>query len=219
MAKIETIVKRACQLAGVVTSDDDSVPADYATPVFELLKDLVAQLNVQAEISFGVRKDTLTVNGDKVTFLASGTPAADTVIGFVPLIAPRVIIDKTSLTLSSIDTVLTREASDITVFAFNVANGYSELLFAGPVAKSATIISNTPLTIDVSPAGNVNVPDSYVSYMTMALAVDVARFYQFDEKIAILSAKEQSLKTDIAANNVAQAPIRQNLSLALAKYA
>lgn len=218
MPKIESLIRRAAQLSGVVASNDNAVPGDIASPVLQLLRDMVDELNAQNEISFGSRVDGVSVIGSSLTFCKTGDSAQDVLIGFVPLVSPDVIYQGRKLEQRSISDALSCESSAPECFAFVVGVDNSQLIFNCAGIGEIKIVSNSPIEIDAAYSGSVHVPECYTTYLTTKLAAAVASFYQRTEKMAILSAQELALRQKLATNNLSHSPIRRSLCRALNKF-
>ena len=68
MASIAFLIKSALKDAGLYLSEGDSVPANYLNPCFDILKNVVNELNAQTSITFSQKRDDVNVVGDKLTF-------------------------------------------------------------------------------------------------------------------------------------------------------
>lgn len=231
MALTSHIIAKALKDTGIYVSEGNSIPGDYYFPCFELLKDLVAELNSQTAIQFEQQVDNYDMSGSKLTFkkytdeeleiITSGgsIDITDRFIDFVPLTTPKVYIDGYHLEYISYRDLLDRMFDDMPEFyTFNVGNDYSELVFNAPVSSTITLLRTVPIRIDDEPYGNLYVPDAYVHYIVIRLSEMVATRYQFTETALIFAQKSEKTGNILTNNNTSRKPVKRNLAAGLNKF-
>lgn len=231
MAFISHIIKKALKDTGIYCSEADSVPADYYNPTFEMLNDVIAELNTQSAIIFSQQSDIVSVVGNKLTFKkyteaeqaiidGGGTvDITDRLVDFVPITNPIVYIDGFHLDFVSYRDLIDRQTeSCVTCYTFNLGKDYSEIIFNGNVANTITLLRNVPIEIDDEPFGEVHIPDSFVHYLVTKLAESVAIRYQFTETASIFAQKGERTGNILANNNVSRRPVNRNLITGLNKF-
>lgn len=231
MALTSHIIKKALKDTGIYVSEGDSVPGDYYNPCFDLLKDLVSELNSQTAIQFEQQVDNYAMAGYKLTFkeyteeeraiITSGgtVDITDRFVDFVPITLPKVYINGYHLEHISYRDLLDRLSDSIPeYYAFNIGNDYSELIFNAPVANTITLLRNVPIRLDEEPFGNLYVPDAYVHYIVTRLSEMVAIRYQFMETASIFAQKGEKTGNILTNNNASRKPVKRNLVTGLNKF-
>ena len=231
MAKTANIISKALRDAGIYVSEGKSPPAEYYNPSFELLHDIVNELNMQTAIIFEQKADSVFVSGSTLVFKpytedelaiiqGGGTvDITDRLVDFMPLTKPTVYVDDFHLEYMSFRDLLDRTTgSSIECYTFNVCSDRSELVFNANVNGNIKILRKVPIVIDVEPYGEVHVPDSYVHYIVSKLAEAISIRYQDDEKAAIFRGKSAVLGNMLVNSNETKKPIRHNLVEGLNKF-
>lgn len=231
MALISNIIRKAATNIGMQITEDEAVPSDILDPMFELLKDVVSELNTQTAISFGQEATDITVSGNLLTFMpyteaeqaiidGGGTvDITDRLVDFIPMTSPTVYFNGYSLPQLSVKDILNlRSGSCVTSVAFNVKSDRSELLFDGNVASTISILRNIPILIDDAPYGNVDIPEPYVTFLVMKLSELGAGHFQFYEKAQFYTEKSKTSASNLSINNLSHKPITHNIYLGLNKF-
>lgn len=230
MSKIAHIIKKALKDTGIYVSEGDSVPADYYNPTFEMLKDVIAELNTQSAITFSQQNDDIVVEGNKLTFKkyteaeqaiidGGGTvDITDRMVDFVPLTNPIVYNKGYHLDFVSYRDLIDRKSDCLECYAFNLGTDYSELIFNANVGGDLSILRNIPIDIDDEPYGDVHVPDAYVHYLVTKLSESVAIRYQFMETASIFAQKGERTGNILAQSNTSKRPVKLNLLAGLNRY-
>lgn len=219
MAKISHIIRSAVQDIGMTIAEGETVPGDIYKPMFELLGEVVSQLNTQAGLSFSQGMLDTTVSGDRLTF--SNTPGVDTITSVIPIIAPDVITSNSVklriVTLTDLYSIPVQV--DLEAFAFNRLETESVLYFNRPLnGESIKIIYRAPITIDAAPYGDVQIPNEYVPFLVAKLAEAGAVRFQWHETADAMARKANANAGLLVNNNMSRQPIRHDVYASLNKF-
>jgi hypothetical protein len=232
VAKIAHIIRQAAQQTGVYTAEGDAVPGDIYAPMFEMLVDIVRELNTQNAISFGKGMIDLAVSGRKITFKPYTTAEqaiidgggsvdiTDRVVTITPDIAPAIYLQNNPLLmLSYVEIIKYKSDSSPEFYAFNRLIDSAEILLNAPGGgENFTIAYNIPITIDSEPFGDVQIPPTFDRFLIAKLVEAAAGHYQFQETQAIARMRVSDLGAGLATNNTANAPISADRWGALNRY-
>lgn len=232
MAKIAQIIRQASQQAGIYTAEGDAVPGDIYAPMYQMLVDIVRELNTQNAISFGKATLEISVIGRKITFkpytdaelaiIAGGgsIDITDRVVDFIPDVAPSLYLRTTPLQmLSYVDILKYNIESAPEYYAFNRLVDSAEMLInANGRNEQFTILYNIPITIDAQPFGDVHIPPTFDRFLIAKLVEAAAGHYQFQETQAIARMRVSDLGAGLATNNTANEPITADRWGALNKF-
>lgn len=232
MAKIAYIIREAAQKVGVYTAEGDAVPGDIYLPMYNMLRDIISELNSQNAISFGKELITTTITGDTITFQpytaaeqaiidgGGSVDITDRIVTILPDVAPDVYVDSVKcLLLSYSDLLALQNVYMPEWYAFNRKIDKAEILFPTEIkGKSVKILHNIPLRIDDAPYGDVHVPETYVRFVIAKLIASAAQHFQFEETAMMARMQVSDLGAGLATNNMASKPIKANLHTALNKF-
>lgn len=216
MALITHIVQKALQNAGVYVSEGDGVPGDYLNPCYDMLQDIVAEMNAQSAIVFEQGIVSTTVQGDTITFKkyteeeqaiidGGGTVnITDRIVDFVPVQYPTgLTVSETKLRFVSLsDVALYQNTSQATCYAFQKMATEAKIVFDAPLRGSMVkFVINKPIEIDNETTGEIHIPPAYDHLFVTKLAEAASLRYQFTES-ASLFAQKGSVQANALANNV-----------------
>lgn len=230
MASITHIIKSALKDAGIYLSEGDSVPADYLNPCFDILKNVINELNAQTSIIFSQKRDDVNVVGDKLTFKkytedeqaiidgGGSVDITDRLIDFVPCTNPVVYYNGYHLNFVSYRDLIDNASSELCAYTFNVDYDSSEIIFNAPVCGQISILRNVPIEMDEEPFGDLYVPKPYEHYIITKLTEAVALRFQDKEGASIYAQKADKKETTLANNNTSRKPVKMNLMAGLNKF-
>lgn len=229
MSQTAQIIKKSLKDVGLIISETETVPGEYYAPAFEILKDLIAELNTQSAIIFSQQSDVVSVGSNKLIFkplneteqsIIDGGGTVDLtgrLIDFIPLTNPIVYYKGSVLDYASYRDLLNMPTSHVMCYAFNIAEDYSEIIFNAPV-DSITLLRNVPIVIDDEPYGDVHIPKAYEHFLITKLSEALAIRYQFAESASMFAQKAERTGNILATNATSRRPVRRNLMAGLNKF-
>ena len=229
MSQTAQIIKKSLKDVGLIISETETVPGEYYAPAFEILKDLIAELNTQSAIIFSQQSDVVNVGSNKLTFkplneteqsIIDGGGTVDLtgrLIDFIPLTNPIVYYKGSLLDYASYRDVLNAQTSHVVCYTFNITEDCSEIIFNAPV-DTITLLRNVPIVIDDEPYGDVHIPKAYEHFLITKLSEALAIRYQFAESASMFAQKAERTGNVLAINATSRRPVRRNLIAGLNRF-
>lgn len=229
MSQTAQIIKKSLKDVGLIISETETVPGEYYAPAFEILKDLIAELNTQSAIIFSQQSDVVDVGSNKLIFkplneaeqsIIDGGGTVDLtgrLIDFIPLTNPIVYYKGSLLDYASYRDVLNAQTSHVVCYTFNITEDCSEIIFNAPV-DTITLLRNVPIAIDDEPYGDVHIPKAYEHFLITKLSEALAIRYQFAESASMFAQKAERTGNVLAINATSRRPVRRNLIAGLNRF-
>lgn len=213
------LIRRALQSAGVLGSNDDSIPGDYYAPTEQILVSLIDELNSQSDIVFSRKSIKATINGDEVKFNSS-ISGQDIVSVDTAASAPVVYLGTDPFSLVTIEDLYSHDASEL-VFAYVPGESENVVLFPGNIGgKELRFVYAERIAYDTDPFGDVAVPSNYQEYLSFRLASKAAIHYQMGaEKANALLSEAIACENRVGTTNTAPRVVKTDLQQRLNRYA
>lgn len=214
-----TLIRRALQSAGVLGSNDDSVPGDYYAPTEQILVSLIDELNSQPDIVFSRKSIKAEILGDEVTF-DSSLSGQDIVSVDSAGSAPVVYAGQDQYTLVTLEQLYSHSGDEL-VFAYTQGEQANYVKFPGDIGgKELRFVYAEKIVCDSDPFGELAVPPNYQEYISFRLASKLAIHYQMgEEKASWLLGEAVRCENRVTSNNIGPRPVKTDLQQRLNRYA